>query len=176
MQITEHAISAEDISGLRSLIQEADLFGSNQAAHAAHRLRICIEVGGKLESWKAAIPRGQWETWCDEMFPDFNKVTRCRWMRVHAMHSAGKLDLESSRGIRHAYSLIGILPDSEASGNKSTKTADTWLTHLTRLMHSLELIQIEDLSEPEKNNLAERLDVVTKFSAKLRATNASQAA
>ncbi|MBK8037671.1 MAG: hypothetical protein IPK22_11130 [Verrucomicrobiaceae bacterium] len=55
MQITEHAISAEDISGLRSLIQEADLFGSNQAAHAAHRLRICIEVGGKLESWKAAI-------------------------------------------------------------------------------------------------------------------------
>lgn len=175
MQTTEHTISSDDIAGLRALIQEADLFGSNQAAHAAHRLRICIEVGGKLESWKTAIPRGQWETWCDETFPDFNKVTRCRWMRVHAMHAAGKLDLESSRGIRHAYSLIGILPDSEASGTKSTKTADTWLTHLTRLIHSLELIPIENLSEQDKNALAERLDAVGKFTIKLRATNVSQA-
>lgn len=168
-------ISPDEIEQLRQLILQADQFGSNQAAQAAHRLRICIEVGGKLKSWKDTIPRGQWETWCDEMFPDLNKVTRCRWMRVHEMHAAGKLDLESSRGIRHAYSLIGILPDSEASGNKSTKTADTWLTHLTRLMHSLELIQIEDLSEPDKNNLAARLDAVTKFTIKLRTTNASQA-
>lgn len=165
----------EEIERLRALIAEADQFGSSQAAQAAHRLRICIEVGAQLESWKAAIPRGHWETWCDEHFPGFNKVTRCRWMRVHAMHAAGKLDLDSARGIRHTYSLIGILPDSEASGNKSTKTADTWLTHLTRLMRSLELLELEKLSDVERNDLAHRLSAVEKFANKLRTTNADHA-
>lgn len=169
------AISADDIAKIRELIAQADQFGSSQAAQAAHRLRICVEVGGMFETWKKSIPRGQWETWCDEQFPDFNKVTRCRWMRAYTMHAAGRLDLESARGIRHAYSLIGILPDSETSGIKAAKAPDSWLTHLARLVRSLQLINLDDLSEPEKNTLAERLEAITKFIAKLRATSARQA-
>lgn len=158
------------IAELKAQIDEANLFGSSAAGHSAQRLRSCANVGTRLLEWRSVIPRGEWEDFTTEHFPDLTKETRCRWMRLAHLDASGKLDLESARGLRHAYQLAQILPDSDASKPKSSTIVESWLVHLARLKRSLETMIIENLSARQRHEMADRLEIVPAFQKKLRTT------
>lgn len=166
--------TADDIAALRQMIDEANKIGDNSTAFAAQRLRSCVSIGARLNEWKEQMPHGEWNTWFEEHFPDFNARSRQRWMHLARLDKEGKLDLESARGLRHAYVLANLLPEGGSTNGKPATTPG-YLVHLARLVRSLDLLIIDKLTPTERSTIADRLSPVVTFRCKLLNINASQA-
>lgn len=162
MQPTE-----KDICKLKELLSEAEVIGSSAAGFSAQRLRSCVKIGSILLEWKAVIKPGQWESWLQEKIPELAERTRQRWMRLADSERKGTLDLESTRGLRHAYVLAGLLPDAPESNAKSSSKPVNYLVHIARLVAALQHIDHARLTEAERLTLRERLQPVLAFHANL---------
>lgn len=159
----------EELKQLISLVTEANHVGHSAAAYSAERLRKCVEAGSILLEWKSRIPKGQWSAWLDEHLPeDLNDRTRRRWMSLANLQKEGRLDIESAKGLRHAYQLAQLLPDGDASGTKQSSTKPSYLVHLSRLITSLGLIEKDKLTPLEKSTLIERLEPIQQFVSELQ--------
>lgn len=160
--------SPEDLQQLISLIKEANSAGCTAASMSAERLRKCVDVGLHLIRIKATIPAGTWQRWADETLPnELSKSTRERWIRLAALHQAGKLDISSARGLRHAYELAELLPPPDPfQGSKGIQAA-SYLVHLSRLVSALNALDIATMGEEDKARLKARLlplqDVITRL-------------
>lgn len=151
-------IQPEEIEKLIALVNEANHVASSAASMSAERLRKCVQVGSILTKWKEAIPKGQWQTWIDSHLPpDLNERTRQRWMKLSTLDAQGRLDLESARGLRHAYQLAQLLPEGDSTGTKQTTSKPSYLTHLARLIASLHEINVQNLTQSERTDLKQRL-------------------
>lgn len=160
--------SAAELQELLSLVEEANHVGSSAAAMSAERLRKCVQVGALLLKWKQSIPRGQWQTWLDQHLPDdLNDRTRRRWMQLAQLDAEGRLDLESARGLRHAYQLAQLLPEGDSTGTKQSSNKPAYIVHLSRLLTALGLIKPEDLTTEERNTMKERLAPLLEYEARL---------
>lgn len=149
-----------EIQQLAELIKEANQAGDSATAFSASRLRACVEVGSKLIHWKTAIPRGEWGSFLGQHFPDLVERTSQRWMRLAEAEASGRLNLETARGLRHAYQLAGLLPDADSSNTKSSAKPTTWLVHLARLVAGLQHIVLDQLTPRDRNDLKARLKPV----------------
>lgn len=154
--------SAEDVEALNRLISEANKIGDSAAAFSAQRLRSCVQIGSTMLAWRGLMARGEWENWCEEHLPELKERSRQRWMRLATLDKEGKLDLESARGLRHAYRLANLLPDND-SGSAKTNQRTNYLVHLSRLIRSLDLMDLEALKPRELSDLRERLVPIVKF-------------
>lgn len=160
--------SAEELNHLLSLVQEANHVGSSAAAMSAERLRKCVQVGALLLKWKQSIPKGQWQSWLDQHLPDdLNDRTRRRWMQLAQLDSEGRLDLESARGLRHAYQLAQLLPEGDSTGTKQSSTKPAYIVHLSRLLTALGLINPDELTIEERHTMKERLAPLLTYEARL---------
>lgn len=161
-------ISQEEIEEISKLISEAQDAGDNSTAYAAERVRQCVQIGELLQTAKAKVGHGNWERFAAEKWPDVLKTTRSRWMKLAEAKQAGRLDLESARGLRHAYQLAGLLPDpGEGTNAKGAPKQCSYLVHVARLVASLQGIELEKLSAPEKATLRERLNPVVVLHGRL---------
>lgn len=164
----EVQIAPDELAHLLELVTQANFVGSSAAAMSAERLRKCVEVGSILNRWKESIPRGQWQSWLDQHLPeDLNERTRRRWMQLAQLDASNRLDLETARGLRHAYQLAQLLPEGDSTGTKQTTTKATYLVHLARLSAAITAIDITKLSGAEKAELKERLQPILKVLERL---------
>lgn len=158
----------QELRQLLELVQEANQVGSSAAAMSAERLRKCVQVGAFLLRWKQSVPKGQWQTWLDQHLPeDLNDRTRRRWMQLAQLDSEGRLDLESARGLRHAYQLAQLLPEGDSTGTKQGSSKPTYIVHLSRLVTALGIIKPDELTIAERNSMKERLAPVVQYAARL---------
>ena len=89
-------------------------------------------------------------------------------MRLAQAKASGRLNLDSARGLRHAYVLAGILPDTgEGTNAKSTAATVNYLVHIARLVAALQHIDLNALSPHDRSTLRERLQPVITLAAKL---------
>lgn len=159
-----------EIEALATLIKEATNAGDSATAFSAQRLRSCVDVGSTLNSWKTSIPRGEWGEFIERHFPDLNERTSQRWMRLAVAEQSGTLNLDSARGLRHAYQLAGLLPDAESSGNsKGSSKAHSWVVHIARLVAGLQHISLDLLSPKDRGELRDRLRPLAEFIKRLEA-------
>jgi hypothetical protein len=160
--------SRSEIEELVKLIQSANNVGDQAVAFSAERLRVCVEVGERLVVWKKQIGHGQWETFAEQHFKDLTKHTRTRWQQLAIAKASGRLNLDDARGLRHAYVLAGILPDTAPNGNaKGDSAKGSYLVHAARLVAGLQHIDISKLSAEERSTLAQRLEPVIGLYLKL---------
>lgn len=158
----------EEIAEVTRLIQSANNVGSQAVAFSAERLRVCVAVGERLLEWKKMLGHGQWEEFTRSHWPELVESTRQRWIRLAHAKATGRLNVETARGLRHAYVLAGILPDSgETTNAKSTATTVNYLVHIARLVAALQHIDLKSLKPHERNTLRERLQPVISLAAKL---------
>lgn len=151
-----------------ALLSAANQVGNQATAFSAQRLRVVCQIGGKLIEWKAHMAKRAWESFLEEHLPDLHERTRRRWMSLAEAERSGRLDLETARGLRHAYQLAGLLPDPEgAAGKGSAGDAAGYQAHLNRLLISLGKIDLATLSDREKHELRDRLKAVAAFILKL---------
>jgi len=160
--------SPDQIKALQQAIASANQHGSSAASFSAHRLRSCATIGQTLAEWQRAIPRGEWESFATTHFPELTEETRRRWMRLGKLHAEGKIDLDNARSLRHAYQLAGILPDADGVKDKQPQAPESYLVHLSRLMRSLELIELHKLTQAERNGIVQRLAPILQFIQKLK--------
>lgn len=162
-------VSADEIQRLIAAIKEATGAGEGVVKSAVLRLRLCIDVGGMLSELKAKMKHGQWQRWCEDIkgqVETFNVSIRTlrRWMSLHKQNDEGKIDVSSAKGLRHAYQLAGIVPESEDA--KSTKPAAQeapYVIHLLRFAACIPRIDIEAMEVAERTTLRERLEPIHKL-------------
>lgn len=159
--------SPSEIAELSTLIEEATQVGDSATAFSAQRLRTCVLVGDTLNQWKGKIPRGEWGRFIEQHFPALPERSCQRWMRLAEASTKGTLNLESARGLRHAYQLAGLLPDSDSSNAKSSPKAVSFVVLIARLVASLQHIVLDHLKPNEKNDLKVRLKPVMDLYQKL---------
>jgi len=152
--------SSVELNELKELISQASKVGDQSTAFAAQRLKVCVSIGEKLNAWKDGIPKGQWRFWLDEHFPELEERSGQRWMRLAEMSKQGTLNLESARGLRHAYQLAGLIPDSDGSATKQSAKGATFTAHIARLVAALQHITLDSLTISERNELRLRLKPV----------------
>jgi hypothetical protein len=156
-----------EILELAKLIEEATQVGDSATAFSAQRLAVCVQVGERLREWKKVIPRGEWGRWLEAHFPDFEERSGQRWMRLAEAKLGGRLNVETARGLRHAYQLAGLLPDADSSNTKGSSKPTTYTVHVARLVAALQHISLGELTERERNDLRVRLQPVVEFLQKL---------
>ena len=130
-------------------------------------------VGNKLLELRKTIARGQWEEFIQTKFPKLTLTSAYRWGRLAQAEATGQINLETTRGLRHAYKLAELLPDSDETKSKSAK-AVSYLVHVARLVAALQHIVVQNLSAVDRSTLVERLAPVVKLHHQLT-TNASTA-
>lgn len=157
-----------EIAEITRLIESANKVGSQAVGFSAERLRICVTVGERLLEWKKQLGHGQWEQFTSEHWPDLPSATRQRWLRLAQAKASGRLNLDSARGLRHAYVLAGILPDTgEGTNAKSTAPVVNYLVHIARLVAALQHVDLRSLSPQDRSTLRERLQPVLALAQKL---------
>jgi hypothetical protein len=120
-----------------------------------------VEVGERLIEWKKQIGHGGWESFAETNFPTLTKHTRGRWQQLATAKANGRLNLDNARGLRHAYVLAGIIPDTAPNGTvKGGEEAGGYLIHVSRLVAGLQHIDIARLTAAERSTLAQRLQPV----------------
>ena len=158
----------EQIEELTKLIHEANNVGSAAVAYSAQRVRVCVAVGERLAEWKKLIGHGHWEQFADTHWPDLDKTTRTRWQKLAAAKAAGRLDLDCVRGLRHAYMLAGILPDTDPKdGSKPSAKSGGYLMHIARLVSALQVIDLDRLNAGDRSTLILRLRPVVQIYERL---------
>lgn len=168
--------TADQIEELRKLIEAANNVGDQAVAYSGQRLRTCLEIGQRLNAWKKQLGHGRWEEFAEEQWPELSKPTRTRWQQLATARDNGRLDLENARGIRHAYVLAGIIPDTaESSNTKGSSKTCSYLVHIARLVAALQAVDVSRLSAKDRATLAERLQPVLKLHERLTTTDDSQA-
>lgn len=160
--------TAAEIDEITRLIESANNVGSQAVAFSAERLRVCVEVGERLLDWKKQLGHGHWLEFTTEHWPDLPGSTSQRWMRLAQAKASGRLNLESARGLRHAYVLAGILPDTgEGTNAKSSAATVNYLVHIARLVAALQHIDVQTLTPPERSTLRQRLQPVLSLANQL---------
>ncbi|WP_395753347.1 hypothetical protein [Prosthecobacter sp.] len=160
--------TADQIEEITRLIESANDVGDQAVAFSAARLKVCVDVGERLNAWKKQLGHGRWEAFADEHWPDLTKHTRTRWQQLAIAKASGRLNLDDARGLRHAYVLAGILPDTAPADNtKSTAKQRSYLVHIARLVAALQHIDIKTLKPVERSTLAERLKPVVALHSQL---------
>lgn len=160
--------TAEEIAEITKLIESANNVGSQAVAFSAERLRVCVDVGERLLEWKKQLGHGNWEKFTSEHWPELPDTTRQRWLRLAQAKAAGRLNLDTARGLRHAYVLAGILPDTgEGTNAKSSAATVNYLVHIARLVAALQHIDITKLNARDRSTLRERLQPVIKLDKEL---------
>lgn len=160
--------TAAEIAEITQLIQSANSVGSQAVAFSAERLQVCVEVGERLLEWKKQLGHGHWLEFTAEHWPDLPGSTSQRWIRLAQAKASGRLNLDSARGLRHAYVLAGILPDTgEGTNAKSSAATVNYLVHIARLVAALQHIDVRTLTPPERSTLRQRLQPVLSFANQL---------
>lgn len=168
MQELPDSPTAAEIAEITRLIDSANNVGSQAVAFSAERLRVCVEVGERLIEWKKQIGHGHWQNFTSEHWPELPGTTTQRWMRLAQAKASGRLNLDSARGLRHAYVLAGILPDTgEGTNAKSSAAAVNYLVHIARLVAALQHINVRTLTPPERSTLRQRLQPVLSLATQL---------
>lgn len=162
-----------EIAEIAGLIEEATQVGDSACAYSAQRLRMCVVVGKRLMELRKSISRGHWESFVEEKFPTLTRISAYRWCRLAQAEASGQINLETTRGLRHAYKLAELLPDSDETKSKSAK-AVSYLVHIARLVAALQHIDVQSLSAVDRSTLVERLAPVAKLHQQLT-TNATPA-
>ena len=158
----------QEIEEVERLLEEAQATGSTAAAQSAQRLSVCVKIGTRLMEWKKKIPRGEWEDWLAKHFPEqLPDSTRRRWMRLAKLAKEGRLDVESARGLRHAYQLGGLLPDTDSSNAKGSSAPESYVVHIARLVAALQHIDVNALDVRQRNEIRHRLAPVLAFRDRL---------
>lgn len=158
--------SDKDIEQLNALIDQATKVGDSATGFSAQRLKMCVQIGDRLREWKVAIPRGQWGCFLESHFPALPERTSQRWMRLAEANAGGRLQLESARGLRHAYQLAGLLPDAETAPKGGSKP-ESYVVHIARLVAALQHIQLDQLTSRDRNDLRQRLKPAVELYQKL---------
>lgn len=160
--------TAAEIAEITKLIESANNVGSQAVAFSAERLRVCVAVGERLLEWKKQLGHGNWEQFTSEHWPELLESTRQRWIRLAQAKASGRLNLDSARGLRHAYVLAGILPDTgEGTNAKSTAVTVNYLVHIARLVAALQHIDLSALNAHDRSTLRQRLQPVITLAEKL---------
>ena len=167
-------LSSEDRQQLLELIEVAQNAGHSTADFAAQRLSACIEIGAKLTAYKKQVPHGSWEHWLSDQFGDrlhYNVDTLRRWMRLAKCSESGKLNLQSSQGLRAAYIDAGILPANNEEKAFTQRAQPAYLLLAIRLAGLLQRLTASNLVNIKQ--LREALRPIVLFYEKLPPTKES---
>lgn len=163
-------LSDAEISDLIESITLANVAGDETCGFAIQRLERCLESGEKLVAIKTRIPHGKWEGFCEKVLARLKDTkvtvrTLQNWMRLYRNRKEGRIDLGTVAGIRQAYQLAGIVPESEDSktGKIGTEQEPLYMVHILRLNACLTKLDTKSLSSDESDTLQERLEPIHRF-------------
>lgn len=147
----------DEIRRISELITAANAVGGKAVEFSAERLKTCVAIGEQFLAWKKQVGHGKWKAFALEHFPQLPASTRGRWQQLAAAKQSGRLDLSSARGLRHAYILAGIIPDTEPAPKGKAKKPVSYLIHIARTQAALARLPLDELSPEEAALLKERL-------------------
>jgi len=159
-------ITTAELSELQQLISTAYDYGMQCADRAKVRIESCIEAGKKFTEIKKRLGHGKWGPWIEANL-SISPTTVCNWMRLAKAHSDGQLDLTSAGGIRKAFQLAGIIPDSDGSKATSAEPQELYMLHDIRLCSALNRLDFSTLNQVQREALRERLDMVAMLAKRL---------
>lgn len=158
----------EEVNEINKLIQSAEVVGTKAVDFSAERLRVCLHIGECLARWKKDLGHGQWEAFANERIKIGERARRS-WMKLAHAQATGRFDVSTANGLRHAYMLAGILPDSQRKeAEAAAKVAPTnYLVHLTRLLAALAAMDVPSLTDAERMQVKARLKPVANIYASI---------
>ena len=159
----------DEIRRISELITAANTVGGKAVEFSAERLKTCVAIGEQFLEWKKQVGHGKWEAFASEHFPQLPSSTRARWQQLATAKQSGRLDLSSARGLRHAYILAGIIPDTEPAPKGETEEPVSYLIHIARTQAALARIALDELAPDEAALLKERLRPIAALFDKLDA-------
>ena len=159
-------ITTEELSELQQLILTAYDYGMQCADRAKVRIESCIEAGKKFTEIKKRLGHGKWGRWIDGNL-SIKPTAVCNWMRLAKAHVDGHLDLTSAGGIRQAFQLAGIIPDSDGSKATTGEQQPVYMLHAIRLCSALNRLDFATLNQAQREALKERLDMVAMLAKRL---------
>ena len=163
---TKTSPTPEEISRISELITSAHTVGGKAVEFSAERLNVCLAIGEQFLKWKGQLAHGKFEAFATEHFPQLPASTRGRWQQLAAAKLAGRLDVSTARGLRHAYQLAGIIPDNDPidKDKGGCEGPDSYLIHIARAAAALGRVALDDLERGQRELLKERLrPIVTLF-------------
>ena len=149
----------EEINRISELITSAHAVGGKAVEFSAERLNVCLAIGEQFLRWKYQLAHGKFEEFATEHFPQLSPSTRLRWQQLAAAKLAGRLDVSTARGLRHAYQLAGIIPDNDPidKDKGGCEGPDSYLIHIARAAAALGRVALDDLERGQRELLKERL-------------------
>lgn len=159
-------ISTEELSELQKLISTAYDYGMQCADRGKLRIESCIEAGKKFTEIKKRLGHGKWEGWIESTLQLSAQSVR-KWMKLAAAHAQGTIDLTQAGGIRKAFQLAGIIPDSDGSKATSAEPQELYMLHAIRLCSALNRLDFATLNQVQREALKERLDMVAMLAKRL---------
>lgn len=149
----------EEISRISELITSAHTVGGKAVEFSVERLNVCLVIGEQFLKWKSQLAHGKFEAFAAEHFPQLPASTRGRWQQLASAKLAGRLDVTTARGLRHAYQLAGIIPDNDPidKDKGGCEGPDSYLIHIARAAAALGRVALDDLERGQRATLRERL-------------------
>jgi len=154
-------ITNEEIKELRQLVKAAHSSGETSADWNGERLKACIIAGRKFAEIKGRLRHGKWLTWLEASGFGISRNTAGRWMKLAAFIEHNQ-PIESSKSIRRAYLLAGIIPDSDGSGARTTEEKPLHMLHALRLCSVLNRLDVFSIPDGEAEVLLQMLAKVQK--------------
>lgn len=160
-------ITTQELEELRQLVKQAESKGEQSADWNGERLKACIIAGRRFTEIKLKLGHGKWGRWLESIDFGLGQQTIGRWMKLSRAHANGELGTVT--GIRKAYQLAGIYPDSGGSKATSVEPQELYMLHAIRLCSALNRLDFSTLNQAQRDALRERLDMVAMLAKRLEA-------
>ena len=157
-------ITTEELEELRQLVKQAESKGEQSADWNGERLKACIIAGRRFAEIKIKL-KGKWCRWVESNDIGISYRTAHNWLKIATAHA--KSELNTATGIRKAYQLAGIYPDSDGSKATSAEPQELYMLHAIRLCSALNRLDFSGLNQVQREALRERLDMVAMLAKRL---------
>lgn len=158
-------ISNDELEELRELVKQAEDKGESSASWNGKRLNACIIAGRRFIEIKFKLGHGKWGRWIEASGIGIARQTALRWIKLATAHERG--ELTTATGIRKAYQLAGIYPDSDGSKATTGEPQELYMLHAIRLCSALNRLDFSVLNQVQREALRERLDMVAMLAKRL---------
>lgn len=151
---------------LQELIDQADDLGETTVTNAGKQIALCVAAGRKLAQFRKVVGHGQWVDWFADNVKGITVRTGQKWTKLAEMVDKG-LDVSNAKSVRQAYLLAGILPEPNDPHPAKASDGVTYLVHVDRLQAALRHIDLKQITDEQRGQLATRLKPIAELYASL---------
>lgn len=117
---------------LRAAIKAALDARDQTMASVQYAIVKALDAGRLLRAKKRELEHGEFLSWMEGAELGVGYEVCRRWMKLAEKAELEGDQIESAQSLRQAYTLTGLLPESETAGGTASSSGNSFLTFLTR--------------------------------------------